>query len=151
VRAGVDLIELTRSLVDIDSTTGREGEAGRWLAAYLRDLGFHVIEQPVDDHRFNVIATSGVPAHVVLSTHFDCVPPFFPSRVERRRIYGRGACDAKGILAAQVAGRRRAPPQRRAAHRAVVRGWRRTRQRRSENRESRCGRFTLSRGWRAHR
>jgi len=103
VRAGVDLIELTRSLVDIDSTTGREGEAGRWLAAYLRDLGFHVIEQPVDDHRFNVIATSGVPAHVVLSTHFDCVPPFFPSRVERRRIYGRGACDAKGILAAQVA------------------------------------------------
>jgi acetylornithine deacetylase len=39
----------------------------------------------------------------VLSTHFDCVPPFFPSRIERRRIYGRGSCDAKGILAAQVA------------------------------------------------
>jgi acetylornithine deacetylase len=103
VRSGVDLVELTRGLVDIDSTTGREGEAGRWLAAYLRDLGFHVTEQPVDDQRFNVIATTGVPAEVVLSTHFDCVPPFFPSRVERRRIYGRGACDAKGILAAQVA------------------------------------------------
>jgi acetylornithine deacetylase len=103
VRTGVDLVELTRGLVDIDSTTGREGEAGRWLASYLKDLGFHVIEQPVDDHRFNVIATTGAPAHVVLSTHFDCVPPFFPSRVERRRIYGRGACDAKGILAAQVA------------------------------------------------
>jgi acetylornithine deacetylase len=103
VRAGVDLVELTRGLVDIDSTTGREGEAGRWLAAYLRELGFHVVEQPVDDHRFNVIATSGVPAVVVLSTHFDCVPPFFPSRIERGRIYGRGSCDAKGILAAQIA------------------------------------------------
>jgi acetylornithine deacetylase len=103
VRAGVDLVELTRGLVDIDSTTGREGDAGRWLAAYLRDLGFHVVEQPVDDHRFNVIATTGTPASVVLSTHFDCVPPFFPSRVEQGRIYGRGSCDAKGILAAQVA------------------------------------------------
>ncbi len=104
MRAGVDLVELTRGLVDIDSTTGREGEAGRWLAGYLRELGFHVIEQPVDDHRFNVIATTGAtPAVVVLSTHFDCVPPFFPSRIERRRIYGRGSCDAKGILAAQVA------------------------------------------------
>jgi acetylornithine deacetylase len=103
VRTGIDLVELTRGLVDIDSTTGREGEAGQWLATYLRGLGFHVIEQPVDDHRFNIIATTGAPAVVVLSTHFDCVPPFFPSRIERRRIYGRGACDAKGILAAQVA------------------------------------------------
>jgi acetylornithine deacetylase len=103
VRAGVDLVELTRGLVDIDSTTGREGEAGRWLAGYLRELGFQVVEQPVDDHRFNVIATTGASPVVVLSTHFDCVPPFFPSRIERRRIYGRGSCDAKGILAAQVA------------------------------------------------
>jgi acetylornithine deacetylase len=103
VRAGVDLVELTRGLVDIDSTTGREGEAGRWLADYLRELGFHVVEQPVDDHRFNVIATTGIPPAVVLSTHFDCVPPFFPSRIERRRIYGRGSCDAKGVLAAQIA------------------------------------------------
>jgi acetylornithine deacetylase len=103
VRAGVDLVELTRGLVDIDSTTGREGEAGRWLAIYLRKLGFHVVEQPVDDHRFNVIAMTGVPPAVVLSTHFDCVPPFFPSRIERGRIYGRGSCDAKGILAAQIA------------------------------------------------
>jgi acetylornithine deacetylase len=102
-RTDVDLVELTRGLVDIDSTTGREGEAGRWLARYLRDLGFHVTEQPVGDHRFNVIATSGISPAVVLSTHFDCVPPFFESRVEHGRIYGRGSCDAKGILATQVA------------------------------------------------
>src|SRR5262249_626699 len=48
------------------------------------------------------IATAGAPA-VVFSTHFDCVPPFFPSRVDGDRLFGRGACDAKGILAAQVA------------------------------------------------
>ena len=62
-------------------------------------------EQRVDDARFNVLATiAGAAAPVVVfSTHFDCVPPFFPSRVEGGRIYGRGSCDAKGILAAQVA------------------------------------------------
>jgi acetylornithine deacetylase len=98
----LDPLDLARELVDIDSTTGREGEAGRWLASRLRTVGFSVTEQPVDDTRFNVLATAGPPA-VVLSTHFDCVPPFFPSRVEGDRFYGRGSCDAKGILAAQVA------------------------------------------------
>jgi len=102
----VDPVAFARGLIDIDSTTGREGEAGRWLARHLRDLGFGVVEQPVDGERANVIATAGPGASspdVVLSTHFDCVPPFFPSRVEGDRLYGRGACDAKGILAAQVA------------------------------------------------
>jgi acetylornithine deacetylase len=68
----------------------------------LRGLGYEVVEQPVTDGRFNVIATRDKPV-VVLSTHFDCVPPFFPSREERGRIYGRGACDAKGIAVAQLA------------------------------------------------
>ena len=99
--AAVDLVGLTRSLVHIDSTTGWEGEAGRWLSAYLRDRGYSVTEQKVDDTRFNIFATVGSPV-VVFSTHFDCVPPFFPSRIEDNRIYGRGSCDAKGILAAQV-------------------------------------------------
>ncbi len=98
----VDLVALTRALVDIDSTTGREGDAARWLAGYLRGLAFDVVEQTVDEQRFNVLATAGDPL-VIFSTHFDCVPPFYPSRVEQGRIYGRGACDAKGILAAQVA------------------------------------------------
>jgi len=98
----VDPVALTRALVDIDSTTGREGEAGAFLADYLRGLGFSVTTQPVDDTRFNVLATAGPPA-VVFSTHFDCVPPFFPSRIEGDRLYGRGSCDAKGILAVQVA------------------------------------------------
>jgi acetylornithine deacetylase len=98
----VDVVALTRSLVDIDSTTGQETDAGRWLADYLRHLGFRVDEQPVAGGRFNLLATAG-PPQVVLSTHFDCVPPYFPSRVEGGRLYGRGSCDAKGIAAAQIA------------------------------------------------
>jgi acetylornithine deacetylase len=95
-------IRLTRQLVDIDSTTGREGEVATFLAAALRDLGYTVTEQTLDNGRFNVIATLGPPV-VVFSTHFDCVPPFFPSRETGGRLYGRGSCDAKGILVAQIA------------------------------------------------
>jgi acetylornithine deacetylase len=101
--AGIDPVALARGLVDIDSTTGREGEAGAWLAGALGAIGFEVTAQPVSGERFNVFATCGAPPRVVLSTHFDCVPPFFPSRLEGTRLYGRGSCDAKGILAAQVA------------------------------------------------
>lgn len=95
-------IQLTRALIDIDSTTGREAAAGAWIAATLRGLGYQVTEQPVAGDRFNVIATTGQPA-VVLSTHFDCVPPFIPSREENGLLYGRGSCDAKGTLVAQIA------------------------------------------------
>jgi acetylornithine deacetylase len=100
--ATIDPVELTRSLVDIDSTTGREGECGRWLARRLRDLHYDVVEQPVADDRYNVYAHLGTAPEIVFSTHFDCVPPFFPSRQERGLVFGRGACDAKGIVAAQV-------------------------------------------------
>ena len=97
----LNLVALTRTLVDIDSTTGHEADCGRWLAAYLRGRGYRVEEQRVGDSRFNVLATLD-PPRVVLSTHFDCVPPFFPSREADGLLYGRGSCDAKGILAAQV-------------------------------------------------
>jgi acetylornithine deacetylase len=102
-RAPLDPVALTRRLVDIDSTTGAEGECARWLAQFLRGRGYAVEEQPVSGGRFNVFAHLDVPPHVVLSTHFDCVPPFFPAREERGLVFGRGSCDAKGILAAQVA------------------------------------------------
>ena len=97
----LSLVPLARTLVDIDSTTGQETDCGRWLAAYLRGRGFRVEEQPVAGDRFNVFATLD-PPRVVFSTHFDCVPPFFPSRETEGVLHGRGACDAKGILAAQV-------------------------------------------------
>ncbi len=96
------LVAFARALIDIDSTTGREHEAGDWLAAELARLGYTVTRQPVAGGRSNVLAQLD-PPRVVLSTHYDCVPPYFDSRIENGCLFGRGACDAKGILAAQVA------------------------------------------------
>jgi acetylornithine deacetylase len=110
-QGSVDVLGLAQQLIDIESTTGNEGAVAKFLAAYLRDRGYSVLEQPLSPltpdpssltPRVNIIAAVGEP-EVVFSTHFDCVPPFFPSRVEDGVLYGRGACDAKGILAAQVA------------------------------------------------
>lgn len=99
----VDVVALTRALVDLDSTTGREAPVVDYLAAWFRRAGYQVVEQPVGDgRRRNLLATID-PPRVVLSTHVDCVPPFFPSRLEGGRLYGRGACDAKGAVAAQIA------------------------------------------------
>lgn len=112
----LDALRLARALIDIDSTTGREGEAGVWLADQLAALGYTVERQPVEGARFNVYASID-PPDVVLSTHFDCVPPFIPSRISDGRLFGRGACDAKGILASQVAAAERL---RRSGHRRVA-------------------------------
>ena len=100
--AALGLVDLARALIDIDSTTGREAACCAWLADYLRQRGFTVREQPVSDGRTNLTAFLAPRPEVVLSTHVDCVPPFFASRLDATRLHGRGACDAKGALAAQV-------------------------------------------------
>jgi acetylornithine deacetylase len=100
----MDLFALTRALVDVDSTTGREPAVAELLGSYLAPLaarGGTLERQPVDGDRFNLFAAWGEPV-VVLSTHLDTVPPFFPSREDGEHIYGRGSCDAKGIAAAMV-------------------------------------------------
>ncbi|HYS25672.1 MAG TPA: M20/M25/M40 family metallo-hydrolase [Vicinamibacterales bacterium] len=97
-----DVESLTRALVDIDSTTGREQDIAEWLSAFLLDRDYRVTEQPIADGRFNVFAHLDAAPRVVFSTHFDCVPPYMPFRQERGMLFGRGSCDAKGILAAQV-------------------------------------------------
>ncbi len=102
MKSTFDALAFARALINIDSTTGREPAAGRWLSRELEQLGYSVVQQEVGDGRANVYATIDPPV-VVFSTHYDCVPPFFASRVEDGKLYGRGACDAKGILAAQVA------------------------------------------------
>ena len=101
--ARFDVVGLARSLIDIDSTTPNEGPVATWLASWLRAQDYRVEEQAVEGDRVNLYVT--VEAHdpdIVLSTHLDCVPPFFPSRVDSDLLYGRGACDAKGIAAAQI-------------------------------------------------
>src|SRR5579863_379171 len=97
----MNVFELTKDLVDIPSVTGDEAACGRFLQQHVEQLGFRVEMQPVSDDRCNVFATRGR-AKVVLSTHMDTVPPFIPAREDADFIYGRGSCDAKGILAAQV-------------------------------------------------
>ena len=99
----VDVFRLTRELIDIPSVTGEEFEIGNSLAELLSRLGYHVELQDIADERANIIATTEATPRVVLSTHIDTVPPFIASREDDEFIYGRGACDAKGIIAAQVA------------------------------------------------
>lgn len=98
----MDLFELTRKLVDIESVTGHEQACSAFVRDYLVERKFQVELQPVADGRSNVFARQGKP-EVVLSTHLDTVPPFFPSREDAELIHGRGACDAKGIAASQIA------------------------------------------------
>ncbi|GAC1446566.1 MAG: succinyl-diaminopimelate desuccinylase [Pyrinomonadaceae bacterium] len=98
----MNLFELTRKLVDIPSVTGDEAAVGRFLASYLESLDYRVELQEVAPERFNVIATTTELPRVVLSTHMDVVPPHIVSSETDEHIFGRGACDAKGIIAAQI-------------------------------------------------
>jgi acetylornithine deacetylase len=101
----MDLFELTRALVDIESVTGHEKQVGEFLYDRLRELSDRhsgqVERMEVEPERVNLFASWGQPV-VTLSTHMDTVPPFVPSREDEEHIWGRGACDAKGILAAMV-------------------------------------------------
>lgn len=108
----LDPVQLTRRLVDIESVTYNEEEVGTFLATFLAARGFAVetmpVEQPPEStsecQRFNVYACDpGCAPVIVFSTHMDTVPPFIPSDEDDEFIYGRGSCDAKGIIAAQIA------------------------------------------------
>jgi acetylornithine deacetylase len=113
----IDTIQLTKQLVDLESTTYHEGPAGESLAAFLASQGYAIERQPVAQpdvatnlsagtgERFNVYASvPGVTPDIVFSSHMDTVPPFLgPCREDAEFLYGRGTCDAKGIIAAQIA------------------------------------------------
>ena len=112
----IDPIQLTRDLVNIQSTTFHEGAAGAFLHQFLEGEKYAVERMPVaqadrentpgagEGERFNVYAAlPGVKPDVVLSTHMDTVPPFFGCTEDDDFLYGRGTCDAKGIIAAQIA------------------------------------------------
>jgi acetylornithine deacetylase len=98
----MNINELTRKLIDIPSVTGAEKNVGEFLASYLEGLGYRVVKQEVAKDRFNAFATTDAPARVVFSTHMDTVPPYIEWSEDEERIYGRGSCDAKGIIAAQI-------------------------------------------------
>ena len=95
------IFELTRRLMEIESITGNEAAAGYFLRDYLSGLKYDVSLQEAAPNRFNVIAFAGKP-ELVFSTHIDTVPPYLPVDEDEEYLYGRGACDAKGIVAAQI-------------------------------------------------
>jgi acetylornithine deacetylase len=95
------LFELTKFLINLKSPTGEEQEISQFLFDYIQKLGFTVELQEVTPGRFNVYAKCGNP-RVVLSTHLDTVRPVLSISEDDHYIYGRGACDAKGIMAAQI-------------------------------------------------
>ena len=100
--AEVEVCALTRALVDIPSVSGDEGEISAFMASYLERLGYRVELQEAAPGRSNVIARTAAAPRVVFASHLDTVPPFVPSSEDADHLFGRGACDAKGIVAAQI-------------------------------------------------
>lgn len=109
--SALDPIQLTRELVAIESPSYAEGEMGEFLAGLLAGRGWEVEKTPVPaptdsasaGPRWNVYAgVAGSPPDVVFSTHMDTVPPYIPLREDDTFLFGRGVCDAKGIMAAQI-------------------------------------------------
>lgn len=102
----MNVFELTRALIDIESITNNEEKVGRYLYDLLAPLaaryGGDVERIEVEPRRYNIFARWGDPLVVTLSTHMDTVPPFFASREDGEHIWGRGACDTKGIIAAMI-------------------------------------------------
>jgi acetylornithine deacetylase len=102
----MNVFELTRALVDIESITNNEEGVGLYLYDYLAPLaaqyGGTIETIEVEPRRFNIFAQFGEPLIVTLSTHIDTVPPFVASREDDTFIWGRGACDTKGIIAAMI-------------------------------------------------
>ena len=98
----MNLFELTKSLMNIPSVSGEEEEVGFFLRDHLESLGWTVELQKVSENQNNVIAYLNDTPRVWFSTHLDTVPPFIAPTEDDEKIYGRGACDAKGIIAAQI-------------------------------------------------
>lgn len=94
--------DLLEQLINIRSITGEEKEIGEFLTQLLKDKGYHVSQQPVDESRFNIIASTGKTPRVLFCTHIDTVAPFVPYRREGDVVFGRGACDAKGVMVSMI-------------------------------------------------
>jgi acetylornithine deacetylase len=99
----IDPISFAHKLIDIPSPSGEERAAGDFLYDNFARLGYEVRRHAVTDTRFNLLARAGGRPRVVLNSHIDTVPPWFVSGEDDTNLYGRGACDTKGIIAAMIA------------------------------------------------
>ena len=101
--AAFDPIAFARQLIDTPSPTESEFAVGELLERELTRLGFATSRQDVSPTRFNLLALAGGTPRVILNSHIDTVPPWFASSIDDEYLYGRGACDTKGIIAAMIA------------------------------------------------
>jgi len=97
-----DVVDLSIKLMEIESTSGREAAVIDWLDRWLAKAGWSTRRIPVTPGRDDLLATSGAQPVVALSTHLDTVPPYIAPRLAGDTLWGRGACDAKGIAAAMI-------------------------------------------------
>jgi acetylornithine deacetylase len=98
-----DPIAFAKRLIDIPSPTDDEFDAAVFLHDELSALGYACRRQEISERRFNLYAAAGGRPRVVLNSHIDTVPPWFGASEDDDAIYGRGACDTKGIIAAMIA------------------------------------------------
>ncbi|EXK82786.1 acetylornithine deacetylase [Fusarium oxysporum f. sp. raphani 54005] len=98
------LLELHKSLVERPSITGSEKHVTDFLQTYLQDAGFTVETQSVAKNRDNILAyyNNTRKTKVLVTSHIDTVPPFWPYERRGDEIWGRGTVDAKGSVAAQI-------------------------------------------------
>ncbi|CAH0514729.1 unnamed protein product [Peronospora belbahrii] len=98
--------------VNIVSTSGEEATVGQVIAGWLTAQGWRVHMQKVPPQsdsvvkadRYNMYATrsdSKTP-RLLFNSHMDTVPPYFLPRIDSTTLYGRGACDAKSLIAGQM-------------------------------------------------
>src|SRR5881409_1298133 len=99
----IDPLALARQLIDIPSTTGDEGAMGEFLEREIGRLGFSTRRHWISETRFNVFASAGGRPRVVINSHIETVPPWFQGGEDDSNLYGRGACDTKGVIAAMIA------------------------------------------------
>lgn len=97
-----ELLGLAIELIDIPSVTGQERAVFDFLSERLVRLGFRLVTQPVEGDRYNLVASLTDRPDVLFCTHLDTVGPWMAPRLTDGVLYGRGACDAKGIAAAMV-------------------------------------------------
>jgi acetylornithine deacetylase len=98
----LDVVALAQQLMQIESTSGHEGEMMAHVHALLEQRGWNVTRIPVSEGRFAVFARGTETSFVTLSTHLDTVPPYIAPRLDGDTLWGRGACDAKGIAASMI-------------------------------------------------
>eukprot|EP01083_Nonionella_stella_P038649 105093_1 len=102
-----DVVELATELINVKSITNHEYPMALALRAWLEPRGWTCQLQMVQPNRFNVLAypkdTDPTTARVLFNTHIDTVPPYFgPAYIKNNKLFGRGACDTKSIIASQL-------------------------------------------------